>query len=293
MIVPFRFPAFLLALLTLATLARAALDLPPVPGDENFLQDYAAMLPGEARETIGDLQEEAFEDHDTPIFVVTISSMGKYGGDRIDQFAREWFDHWQIGKRGEDGQLLNQGILLLVSRDDRKARIELGDDWGLRWDDHCARIMERRIIPRFKEGRFPEGMVAGVEALKEMSERGPQSKPPVGLSKFFPTSLKENPLSTSPLPAWGMGLILLTGVGLIVASFFFPQQRKRLLLVGTGLIVVAVIFWVVLALFAVYFHFRSGGRSGRGTGSGMGSGGFSGAGFGGGFSGGGGASGSW
>jgi uncharacterized protein len=285
----FRFPTLVLAFLALATSARAALDLPAVPPDENFLQDYAEMIPREAQKVIGELQEKSFEDHDTPIVVVTISSMKKYGGDRIERFAREWFDHWEIGKRGGDGQLLNQGILLLVSRDDRQARIELGGDWGLRWDRHCARIMERRIIPRFKEGRFAEGIVAGVEALKEMAEEGPDSEPPVGLSKFFPTSLEEKPLSTSPLPTWGMGLILMAGVGLIVASFFFPQQRKRLLLVGAGLIVVAVIFWVVLALFAIYFHFRSGGR----TGGGLGSGGFSGGGFGGGFSGGGGASGSW
>lgn len=282
-----RVPVLLAFAVVLAMPAGAALDLPPVPADENFLQDYAAMLPQETRQSIGRLQREAFEQHRTPIIVVTITSMGNYGGGgySIERFAHEWFDNWQIGVRREDGRLINQGILLLISRDDRKARIELGDDWGLRWDDHCARIMEQRIITRFKAGDFAEGILAGVEALEEMAELGPRADPPMGLSEFLPTSLQEKPLSTSPLPAWGMGLLIAAGVGMIVASFFFPQHRKKLLLAGFGLILVAVILWVVLAVLAIFLRGRSGGRSGGG--------GFSGGGFGGGFSGGGGATGSW
>lgn len=266
----------------------AALELPPIPEDENFVQDLAAMLPRDAETAIGRLQKEAFESHQTPIVVVTIESMAEYGGAgySIERFAAEWFNHWQIGTRGEAGELINQGILLLVSKGDREARIELGADWGRKWDKHCARIMDGRIVARFKRGDFAEGIVAGVEALKEMAALGPEADPPGALGDFMSESMKEKPLATSPLPKWGIGLMLLAGVAMIVMSFFLPQHRKWLLIGGFGLIGAALLFWIIAAIVAIFMRSKYGGSSSGG--------GFSGGGFGsGGFSGGGGASGSW
>jgi uncharacterized protein len=263
------------------------LNLPAIPEDRYFVQDYADMLPSEGQRKLGQLQQEAFEEHDTPIIVVTVESMARYGGKgySIERFAAAWFNHWQIGKRGEAGELINQGILLLVSRGDRKARIELGDDWGRRWDKHCARIMQDRIISRFKQGDFAEGIIAGVEALAEMAAKGPEAEPPQGLPDFLPKSLEERPLATTPLPVWGMGLMVIGGIAMIVLSFLMPQYRKWLLIVGIGLIVAAFVLYIILAIVAIFMRSRSGGGGG---------GGFSGGGFGsGGFSGGGGATGSW
>jgi uncharacterized membrane protein YgcG len=63
------------------------------------------MLSPETESEIGRIQKEAFEVHRTPIVVVIIESMSGYGrsGVSIEQFAREWFDHWQIGARTPDG----------------------------------------------------------------------------------------------------------------------------------------------------------------------------------------------
>jgi uncharacterized protein len=278
----------MLLLLVPATPSRAALELPPIPADQHFVQDYAGLLPSADERRIGDLQEVAFKEHETPIIVVTVESMADYGGRgySIERFASEWFNHWQIGTRGDSGELVNQGILLLVSRDDRKARIELGADWGRRWDAYAARVMDQRIIPWFKEGDFASGITEGVGSLAEMARLGPDAKPPGSLGASIRERLERKPVSTSPLPAWGIGAMVLGGVAMIVASFFYPRHRKWLLIGGIGLIVAAVVFWIVVAVLAIVARSKSG-ASGDG-------GGFSGGGFGsGGFSGGGGASGSW
>lgn len=287
-----RWPAVWMAAAAIVALfasggVAAELDLPDIPEDKNFVQDYAELLDGETESRIGSLQKTAFQEHDTPIIVVTIGSMAEYGGAgySIERFAAAWFNHWEISKRGESDEFINQGILLLISEGDRKARIELGADWGRAWDAHCARIMADRIVARFKQGEFGEGTLAGVEALAKMAELGPEAEPPGGLPAFLPDSLDEKPLATTPLPTWGIGLMLIGGVALIVLSFVFPEHRKWLLIAGIGLIVAALVLWVVLAVLAVFL---------RGKGGGGGGGFSSGGGFGGGgFSGGGGASGSW
>lgn len=245
------------------------------------------MLSSEAEERIGSLQKEAFEQHDTPLLVVTIDQMDDYGGggESIADFTRAWFDHWEIGVRRESGELVNRGILLLVSRGDRMARIELGAEWGNRWDEHAARIMENRIISRFRRDDYEGGILAGVEALGEMAALDPTSAPPRDLKNYLPKSFEEKPLATTPLPLWGIGAMCLVGIALIVASFFFPQHRKWMLITGVGLIVAALVLWIVLLILAIFLRGKRGGGGGGG--------GFSGGGFGGGFSGGGGASGSW
>ena len=67
-------------------------------------------------------------DKAIPIIIVTIESMAKHGGAgmRIETFATLLFNQWQIGHAKLGDQDWNTGILLLVSKGDRKARIELG-----------------------------------------------------------------------------------------------------------------------------------------------------------------------
>lgn len=281
--------AAMLLIGALAAPLRADLDLPPVPEDGYFIQDYADALPDEEKARIGRIQEEAFEDHDTPIIIVTIGSMAEYGGDTysIERFAHEWFNHWEIGKRGDDGELINRGILLLISLGDREARIELGADWGTRWDGHAARIMDHAIIPEFKLNEYGAGTLAASHGFLEMASMGPDASPPRGLGDLL-ASLEEQPLDTTPLPVWGIGAVILIGVGLIIASFYFPKHRRTLLISGVALIIGALVLWVLLAIIA--FVLRSDDEGGfSGGGFSAGGGGFGG----GGFSGGGGASGSW
>ncbi|MFH0907944.1 MAG: TPM domain-containing protein [bacterium] len=279
-----------LVILQAAATAPAA-GLPEIPADKKFIQDYAGIIPEQTRQQIGVIQKTAFESNDTPIIVVTIRSMADYGyaGSTIETFARDLFSKWQIGRRRMDKTFVNRGILLLVSMGDRKARIELGADWGHAWDGHCTHIMDAEIISEFKQGRFPEGILSGVIVLGTMAGAGPNASPPsqvVNRTKDFVEKVTgPGAVTTSPLPKYIILSMSALGIVLIAASFFFPVRRNALLIAGITLIAAAWLFWLVLVVAAMFLKWRGGGAGGGySSGGGFGTGGFSG---------GGGASGSW
>jgi len=59
--------------------------------------------------------------------------------------------------------------LLLVARDDREVRIELGHLWGGGYDASCERIVQREILPAFKQGAYSDGIRAGVVGLSNLA----------------------------------------------------------------------------------------------------------------------------
>lgn len=239
--------------------AMARIDLER-PGDREFIRDLAGMITEEDEEAIRERANQLLSDTATPILVVTIESMAGHGGEgmRIETFAHMLFDQWEIGHAEIDGQPWNTGILLLVSENDRKARIQLGAGWGREKDPLAQRIMDEQIIPRFKEGDFSAGIVAGVEALDAMA--------------------RDKPLPAKPRPWWHYALV----VGFIGLAIFTAVSLYRRGSSGWAWLAWGVAFSVLGYLLYSFL-----------TSSGGGGGGFSGGSFGGGFSGGGGATGSW
>ena len=230
------------------------------PGDREFVLDTANMIDDADARTIKQLADKLLTDKGAPIIVVTIESMAQHGGAglRIETFARLLFDQWGIGpvKLGETQW--NYGILLLVSQQDRKARVELGAGWKREKDAVAQKIMDEMIIPRFKSGDFSGGIVAGVESLDKMAR-----------DLQLPT--RPRPTSHYIIAAIFFGLMVFTIVSLI--------RRGAS---GWAWLMWAAVFGIVGA---ILYHMATSRSSGGG--------GFSGGSFGGGFSGGGGASGSW
>ena len=255
----------------------------PEPGD--LVQDYAGIINGEVNIAIREIQFETYEQFDTPIVIVTISSKAEFKaeGEGIERVAYELFNRWQIGKRIEDGKLINQGILLLVSVGDRKARIELGDDWGRRWDNRCDEIMQRAIVKRFKKGDYSGGILEGVKKLAAMAKAGPDSTPSLSLFENMDEPLNQ----VSPIPKLWAYLGIGGGILIMLLALAVPEWGTPLLITGLAIIALVIFFkiilWVVIIVLALL---GKGGSSGSGW---SGGGGFSS----GGFSGGGGATGSW
>ena len=261
------------------------MKFPKTPKPGQLVQDYAGIISDEDNKAIREIQFKTFEQFDTPIVVVTISSKAEFKaeGEGIERVAHELFDRWQIGKRIEDGKLINQGILLLVSVGDRKARIELGADWGHRWDNRCDEIMQRSIVKRFKKGDYSGGILEGVKKLAAMAESDPKSSPSLSLFENMDEPLNQ----VSPIPK--LWAYLGIGIGILVMLLALAVPEWRVPLIGTGLAIIALVIFLKVILWAIAIFIAlltKGDSSGSGW---SGGGGFSS----GGFSGGGGATGSW
>lgn len=244
---------------TLPAQFEGKINLDP-PGDREFVLDKADMITAADEQKIREIADKLLTDKAAPIIVVTIDSMSSYGmgGVRIETFARLLFDQWGIGPAKLGDKTWNYGILLLVSKGDRAARIELGAGWKHDKDDVAQKIMDGQIIPRFKQGEFSQGIVAGVESLDKMA--------------------RDLQLPTTPRPAshYWIGIIF---VGLAIFTIVSLIRRG-----ASGW---AWLFWgAVFAIIGTILYQMATSRSSSG-------GGYSGGSFGGGFSGGGGASGSW
>lgn len=161
--------------------------IPPAPainGVGFFVQDYAGLFEHaeHSLEEIKDLQKQAFELHSTPIIIVTIDTMKPYGyhPNDFEHMATQWFNQWEIGTERINGK--NQGILILLTIQERKCRIELGADWGRMFDDHCQNIMKYNMIPYFKSGNYATGLQKGTERLLALASSGPAASPPAAWS---------------------------------------------------------------------------------------------------------------
>ena len=92
----------------------------------------------------------------------------------IEGFAMRVAESWKLGRKGVD-----DGVILLVAKDDRELRIEVG--YGLEGaipDATANRVIDEYILPRFREGDFAGGINAGVERLIGLIDGEPLPPPP-------------------------------------------------------------------------------------------------------------------
>lgn len=209
----------------------------------------------------------------------------------IEQYAIRVVDEWKVGRKDID-----DGLLILIAKNDRKMRIEVG--YGLEGaipDLYAKRIITETMTPYFKQGDFAGGIDAAVNQLIGLIEGEP-----------LPAPKKAN-LSSSQLEGL-LPLLLFGGMisGMMLRGVFGTFMGSAL----NGGLVGTIVFFIGLSLFGagilgliafIFTLMMGGGRGvngyggyptrGGGYSGGFGGGGFSG-GLGGGF-GGGGASGSW
>jgi uncharacterized protein len=217
----------------------------------------------------------------------------------IAAYAIRVVDAWKLGR-----EQLDDGVLLLVARDDRRIRIEVG--YGLEGaipDARARQIIDDIIAPQFRSGDFAAGINAGADAIARLIQ-----------GEQLPAPAASKPVGNSSLEAV---LPLIFIVALVLGSLLRRSLGAFPGAAATGAIT-GVIAWLLLGLLgaallagvvAFFISLLGGGGPGRwssrgghsgGLGGGFGrgggfGGGFGGGGFGGGGGGfgGGGASGGW
>ena len=203
----------------------------------------------------------------------------------IAQFGIRVADRWKVGRKKID-----DGVILIIAKDDRKLRLEVG--YGLEGaipDAIAKRVIAETITPYFKAGDYYGGIDAGVQQLMRLVE-GEQLPPPGGSDSGGDD---------------GVFIILIVGgiaAGWLLSILMSRPAAGGIAALGSGAVGVFLLGFTPLLLFIAIFvfagvasGFRHGGGWTSGGGGGWGGGGFGGGSWGGGGGGfgGGGASGSW
>ncbi|KKU57730.1 MAG: hypothetical protein UX81_C0030G0002 [Parcubacteria group bacterium GW2011_GWA2_47_12] len=259
-----------------------------------FVNDFAGLLAEDARVGLEEKLSGFAQTSGNEIVVATVATLGD---DTIENFAEELFKEWGIGKKGEDN-----GALILVARDEREVRIEVG--YGLEpllTDLASGAIIRNDFAPHFAQGDFASGLNAGVDTVIKIVSGGSAdaSAPSAARGNGFDFSNILFILFFAPLwlasvlgrsKSWWAGGVV-GGIAGVALSFIFG-----FLYIGFAAIVVLIPVGLLFDFIVSRAYAKSVGRGMRppwwiGGGRGGGFGGFGG--FGGGSSGGGGASGGY
>jgi len=228
-------------------------DYSPYPQpDAGYVTDHANLLSDEEELRLERWLLQVEEKSNVEIIVVTINALSEYPGSNnysIEGFANSLFNTYGIGNMPK-----NDGVLLLVSKNDRKARIELGKHYGYSSNSDATEIMQNVIIPQFKKGNYPAGITNGTEAIIEEF---------AGMRVTF---------------AWDIVGFGVAGLLCFIIGISLLLSGKK----GWGYVFIGIA--IILILWALYLLKEINRHSDIAGGSG---------GFGGGSSGGGGATGSW
>lgn len=271
----------LLALLLGWCLVAAAQPVAVPPLTARVTDQTGTLSAGQAAALESKLQ--AFEtEKGSQLAVLIVPSTGD---EPIEQYSLRVVEQWKLGRKNVD-----DGALLIVAKDDRTLRIEVG--YGLEGalnDATAKRIISEIIVPRFQQGDFYAGIDAGIDRM-------------IGVVRGEPLPAPERTAGdvvgefSQLMPVVVMAVLVLGGILRAVLG-----RMPAALLAGAGVTVLSWlligVLWAALGAGVMAFVFTLlGGGIGRG---GWHSGGRSGGGFGGGFGGGGGgfggggASGRW
>ncbi|MEQ9625401.1 TPM domain-containing protein [Coleofasciculus chthonoplastes] len=195
-----------------------ALNIQDVPNPQQvngtWVTDMANILSDSTETKLNQMISELEAQNGTEIAVVTVPETAPLASPKA--FTTELFNHWGIGKANEDN-----GVLFLVSVGDRRVEIETG--YGIEPilpDAQVGHIIENKITPRFKQGDFDGGVLAGTKALVKIL----QGKNTHSFSAN-PTDIS---LAEISLSATHRGRIALMGVVGILLSWIGYRQFKKI-----------------------------------------------------------------
>jgi uncharacterized protein len=236
--------------------AAQSLTFPALTGR---VVDEAGLLDDASRAALTQSLAALEQKTTDQLVVVTLQTLQ---GTSIEDYGYQLGRRWQIGQKDK-----NNGVLLIVTRNERKVRIEVGYGLeGILTDAVTKLIIENSIMPRFKVADFSGGIKRGAEDIIQVLSGDAQEWQDRAAQRLSPEASRPAPDGA----IWPVIVVVLAGVGLLI----FCAIRGHV-------VCQTILQFLVLMLMS--------GRSSSSGGSG-GGGSFSG---GGGSFGGGGASGSW
>jgi len=268
-----------------------ALNVPPLTG---YINDTAGLLTPGQKQVLENTLREHEQNTGHQFVLLTIPSLE---GEVLENYSIKVAEKWKIGRKN-----LDNGLIMLIARDDREIRIEVG--YGLEsviTDAFSGSVIREIIVPAFKAGDFNTGIENAFKALMNRSLGLEVDIPASSTGSGVPKDIEDKfvmllfftvffGIVTKLIPKfWMKGIAGMFVLPLLILLFGF---KVSIVLFGVLILLgwpYAILAWLLAEIFlnAKGGSYRSGGG---GWSSGGSSGGFSG---GGGSFGGGGASGKW
>ncbi|MBT8283492.1 MAG: TPM domain-containing protein [Muriicola sp.] len=262
--------SILVLFLSSFSLVWGQFTIPEKPKLQTSVYDYISLLSEGDQKS---LEEKLIRYSDTTSTQIVVAIIASTEGEDINYLGAQWGQKWGIGQAKEDN-----GILILVANDDRKIAISTGYGVEGRLTDALSkRIIDRIIIPEFREGDYASGLNKGADAIFQT------------LIGEFQQGVDSSSNGVSNVKIGFVIFVIFLVIFIIILIIIFANRNKGGGNKGgrkKGLDI-----WDVIILSNMGRGSYKGG-SGNFGGGGFGGGGFGG-GFGGGGFGGGGASGGW
>lgn len=269
-----------------ATLSLAEVAIPPL---ETHVTDLTHTL---SKSEIAQLEQKLADYEIKKGSQVAIMIVPTTQPETIEQYSMRVVEAWKLGRKGVD-----DAVLLLVAKNDRVLRIEVG--YGLEGvlpDAVAKRIIDEIIVPLFREGDFAGGLRAGIEHILKIIEGEPL--PPPSIRRDTDESSGPGIILDNIIPILLLflvvGRILQVMLGRLIGATVTGTIAGSIVWLIFSSLAIAIFIAIVIFIISLFENTRGGiYRGGRNSWPGGGS--FGGGGFrgGGGGFGGGGASGRW
>jgi uncharacterized protein len=148
----------LLFLILMGKLGLFAQNIPGKPEPASYVNDLAGMLKPDEGQLLEIKLKKYFDSTSTQIVVVIIQSLDGY---LIDDYAQKLAENWGIGQKGKDN-----GLLILVSKKDRKMKIATGYGLEAKITDLAAKqIIDNQLVPNFKTENYYQGLTEATDFI--------------------------------------------------------------------------------------------------------------------------------
>lgn len=126
------------------------------------VNDLANLLNATDEAALSEQLNQLRQNTGIEMTVLTLDTQSDFAPDQsLEQFATGLFNHWGIGDARR-----NDGVLVMILRDDRAMRIELGAAFAHEWDGVAARVIDDHFVGAFADGEYAQGIIDGTAAVK-------------------------------------------------------------------------------------------------------------------------------
>lgn len=186
-----------------------------LPAPQRYVEDRANVVSDVVEKALNGYLQELEQKTGAQMIVLTINTTGDIP---IETYALELATKWKLGQVGKDN-----GALVVIAKDDRAYRIEVGYGLeGILPDSFCGTVGRTYFVPNFRKGHFSEGIFQGVVAMvhKIAEENGVEITGMPNIAELRKRSAgRQNPF---------LSLLFLLVIFPFLINYFFSRRRRSL-----------------------------------------------------------------